>query len=172
MGLLERFRRGRPPAEALAPLERGERVTAWGRTAGGEILLATPLGLWMPGAERLGWHELHKARWDSGVLTLVRGVEAEPGVREDAPPQRHVLAEPGNLPAEIRTRVTRSVAFTAHHPLTAGGVRIVARRVPGRDGLDWVVRYDPGTVRHPEEEQVVAELVAAARATMAPPADL
>ncbi|MDQ1677769.1 MAG: hypothetical protein QOC93_2913 [Actinomycetota bacterium] len=171
MGLLDRFRRSRPPAEAVAPLGPGERVTAWGRTADGGVLVATPLGLWVPESGRLGWHELHKARWDSGVLTLVLGVEAEPGVREDAPPRRFVLAEPGNLPAEIRTRVTRSVAFTAHHPLPTGGVRIVARRVPGRDGLDWVVRYDPGTARGPEEEKVVAELMAGARAA-ASPADL
>jgi hypothetical protein len=175
MGVLDRFRRlrgGRPPAEALAPLEPGERVTAWGRTAEDEVVLATPLGLWVPGSGRVGWHEIHKARWDSGVLTLVLGVEAEPGVREDAPPRRYLLAEPGNLPAEVRTRVTRSVAFTTHHPLESGGVRIVARRVPGRDGLDWIVRYDPGTVRGPEDERVVAELVAAAQAAAAPPADL
>jgi hypothetical protein len=172
MGLLERFRRARPPVEALGALEPGERVTAWGRTGGDEVLLATPLGLWVPDSGRLGWHEIHKARWDSGVLTLVLGVESEPGVREDAPPRRYVLAEPGNLPAEIRTRVTRSVAFTAHHPLESGGVRIVARRVPGRDGLDWVVRYDAGTVRGAGDERVVAELVAAARAAASPPADL
>jgi hypothetical protein len=175
MGLLDRFRRERPPAAALALLEPGERVTAWGRTAEDEVIITTPLGLWAPSADgmvRLGWHEIHKARWDSGVLTLVPGVEAEAGVREDAPPRRYLLAEPGNLPAEIRTRVTRSVAFTAHHPLQSGGVRIVARRVPGRDGLDWVVRYDPGTVRGPEDERVVAELIAAAQAAASPPAGL
>ncbi|MCW2565986.1 MAG: hypothetical protein JWN54_83 [Mycobacterium sp.] len=172
MGLLDRFRRDRPPAAALEVLERGERVTAWGRTAGDEVLVATPLGLWVPDSGRLGWHEIHKARWDSGVLTLVLGVETEPGVREDAPPRRYVLGEPGNLPAEVRTRVTRSVAFTTHHALDSGGVRIVARRVPGRDGLDWVVRYDPGTVRGPEDERVVAELVAAARLAASTPADL
>jgi hypothetical protein len=170
MGLLDRFRRGRPPAAALATLEPGERVTAWGRTADDEVIIATPLGLWVPETGRLGWHEIHKARWDSGVLTLVPGVEAEAGVREDAPPRRYLLAEPRNLPAEIRTRVTRSVAFTAHHQLGSGGVRIVARRVPGRDGLDWVVRYDPGTVRGPEDDQVVAELMAAAQAAASPPA--
>jgi hypothetical protein len=172
MGLLDRFRRDRPPASALEVLERGERVTAWGRSASDEVLVATPLGLWVPDSGRLGWHEIHKARWDSGVLTLVLGVESEPGVREDAPPRRYVLAEPGNLPAEVRTRVTRSVAFTSHHALESGGVRIVARRVPGRDGLDWVVRYDPGTVRGPEDERVVAELVAAARLAASTPADL
>jgi hypothetical protein len=36
----------------------------------------------------------------------------------------------------------------------------VARRVPGRDGLRWTVRYDPGT---PPATDEVAGLVAAAR---------
>jgi hypothetical protein len=171
VGFLDRFRRLRPPSDALAPLEPGERVTAWGRTSDDGVLVATPLGLWAGGA-RLGWHEIHKARWDAGILTLVPSVEVEPGVREDAPPQRYVVAEPYGLPQEVRTRVTRSVAYSAHHRLGDGGVRIVARRVPGRDGLTWTVRYDPGTVRGPSDERRVADLVAAARAETAPSPDL
>ena len=173
MGLLDLWRRGRPPAEAVARLERDERVTAWGRTSDdSDVLVATPRGLWLPSGERVGWHEIHKARWDTGVLTLIRGVEVAPGIREDAPPLRYVLAEPGNLPDEVRTRVTRSVAYSVHHRLPGGGVRVVGRRVPGRDGLDWAVRYDPGTARGPESEQTVAELLAAARDATAPAPDL
>jgi hypothetical protein len=59
--------------------------------------------------------------------------------------------------------VTRSVAFTAHHPLPSGGVRVVARRVAGRDGLAWHVRYDDGTdVADPAVLAATAELVAEA----------
>jgi hypothetical protein len=171
VGLLERFRRGRPPAEAVARLERDERVTAWGRGDSG-VVIATPRGLWPPSGERVGWDEIHKARWDAGVLTVIRGVEVAPGVREDAPPLRYVLAEPGNLPDEVRTRVTRSVAYSTHHQLPGGGVRVVGRRVPGRNGLDWAVRYDPGTTPGPHSEQIVAELLAAARQAAAPSPDL
>jgi hypothetical protein len=175
MGLLDVFRRGRPPAEALRLIDRDERVTAWGRTADGDVVVATPMGLWLPGAAgtaRVGWHEIHKARWDDGVLTLVLSVESSPGVREDAPPQRYVLGEPQGLPAEVRTRVTRSVAYTTHHRLADGGVRIVARRVPGRDGLEWAVRYDPATSRDADTDQRVADLLAAAKEAASPPADL
>jgi hypothetical protein len=49
------------------------------------------------------------------------------------------------------------VAYTSRHPLPGGGVLVVARRVPGSDGLRWTVRYDPGTPPAPE---AVADLVA------------
>ncbi len=40
----------------------------------------------------------------------------------------------------------RSVAYTAHHHLPAGGgARIVGRRVPGVNGISWAVRYDSDT---------------------------
>jgi hypothetical protein len=171
VGLLDRLRGTRPPSAALSWLEPGERVTAWGRTPDGSALLATPLGLWCAG-ERLGWHEVHKARWDAGVLTVVPSVEASPGVREDAPPRRYPIVEANGLPEEVRARVTRSVAYSTHHRLGEGGVRIVARRVPGRDGLSWAVRYDPGTSRDAESDRRVAELLDAARAETAPPPDL
>jgi hypothetical protein len=173
MGLLSRLRGSRPPASAVSLLDRDERVTAWGRVSADEVLVATPLGLWLPGcSERLGWHEIHTARWDSGVLTLIVGVEVSEGVREDLPPERLALSEPQGLPAEVRARVTRSVAYSSHHPLRGGGVRIVARRIPGRDGLSWAVRYDPGTTQDVETARRVEELVAAAQESMSPPPDL
>jgi hypothetical protein len=171
VGLLHRFRRDRPPVEALAWLEPGERVTAWGRTSDGAALVATQRGLWAAG-ERLGWEQVHKARWDSGVLTVVPSLEVELGVREDGAPRRYEVVEPLGLPDEVRTRVTRSVAYSTHHRVGDGGVRIVARRVPGRDGLSWAVRYDSGTTRGPESERQVALLLDAARAETAPPPDL
>jgi hypothetical protein len=75
-----------------------------------------------------------------------------------------VLSDPGDVPVRVRERVTRSVAYTRHHPLTpGGGVRVVGRRVPGADGLAWHVRYDEGTDREdPDVRAATAELVGAA----------
>jgi hypothetical protein len=73
------------------------------------------------------------------------------------------LADPGDVPTAVRQRVTRSVAYTVHHPLSTGGVRVVARRVPGMDGLAWHVRYDEGTeTGDPALIATTAELVAEA----------
>ena len=83
-----------------------------------------------------------------------------------------LLLEPGELPDQVRTRVTKSVAYTTHHPLPsgAGGVRVVGRRVPGQNGLSWAVRYDSGTpVSLPAVVELTDELVATARNTMAAP---
>ncbi len=70
----------------------------------------------------------------------------------------------------MRTRVTRSVAYTSHHPLPAGGLRIVGRRVSGVDGLSWAVRYDAGTPVDAEPVlKVTGELVGAAQQSASPP---
>jgi hypothetical protein len=56
------------------------------------------------------------------------------------------------------------VAYSTHHTLDGGGVRILARRVPGRDGLTWLLRFDDGTDRaDPQIRQRAAELLDAAR---------
>jgi hypothetical protein len=169
MSLLARiFSNERPPAEALAGLDTEERVTAWARVGDDEIAVATPRGLWLgAGAarRRLTWDGIHKATWREGVLVLLPGVEIEPGVVADGPPITVQLPEPRDLPAEVRSRVTRSVAYSTHHTLPGGGVRIIARRVPGVDGLTWVLRFDDGTDRaDPEVRHSAAELLEAARA--------
>ena len=70
----------------------------------------------------------------------------------------------------MRSRVTRSVAYTMHHPMPVGGVRVVGRRISGVDGLSWAVRYDSGTpVDLPQVVSVTDELVEQARAATAPP---
>lgn len=168
MGLLARvLGKDKPPAEALAGLLPDERVTAWGVAAAGEAVVATPRGLWLGSGEerrRLSWDTIHKATWAEDVLIILPGVEVEPGVVEDAKPVRVTLAEPRDLPAEVRARVTRSVAYSTHHTLPHGGVRIVARRVPGVDGLTWVLRFDDGTDRaDPDIRQRAAEQLDLAR---------
>ena len=65
--------------------------------------------------------------------------------------------------------MTQSVAYTAHHPLPGGGVRVVGRRVAGVDGAAWHVRYDDGTdAADPEVAASTAELVAEAAAPPSP----
>ncbi|MFF3857347.1 hypothetical protein [Micromonospora sp. NPDC002575] len=184
MGLLRR--KPKLPPAARPPLTDGERVLAWAAAGpgaagaeggGGGVLVATNLGLWLPGRDaRLGWHDVLKAVWSGRELTVTpaeRVAERSGYVLvADGPAETYLLLEPGELPHQVRARVTRSVAYTQHHPVPGGAGRIAARRVPGVDGLAWTVRYDPGTPG--DDEAVVAEtdrLVAAARAAAAP-ADL
>ncbi|HEU4347674.1 MAG TPA: hypothetical protein VFR35_07785, partial [Actinoplanes sp.] len=124
---------------------------------------------------RLGWHEIHKAAWSGRELRVtpaeVAQVREDYAVLVDAPVVSYLLLEPGELPDQVRTRVTRSVAYTSHHALPVGGVRVVGRRVSGVDGLSWAVRYDSGTPVDVEPVvEVTRELVTAAQSTTAPPA--
>ena len=171
------FRR-RPglPAESRPPLAPEERVLAWSTVAETtDVVVATNHGLWLPGwTERLGWHEIHKAAWSGRELRVtpaeVAGERDGYTVLVDGPVVSFLLLEPGELPEQVRARVTRSVAYTAHHPLPEGAVRVVGRRVSGRDGVTWAVRYDAGTPA--DSEPVVlatGELVGAARDSVVPP---
>jgi hypothetical protein len=173
------FLRRRPklPADRRPPLEKDERVLAWARIGEGEdapVMVATNRGLWLPDGVRLGWHEIHKAAWSGRELRITPAEVAEErtayAVLVDAPVRGYLLLDPGELPDQVRTRVTRSVAYTSHHPLPVGGVRVVGRRVSGMDGLSWAVRYDAGTPMDAEPVVTVTdELVGAAQYATAPP---
>lgn len=136
------FPRRAPDAVRAVALEPGERRTAWGLTPDGQAVVATDLGLHLPGAERLDWPDVEKASWARPVLTVLR-VAAFAGSGE----RRTVhLEEPGSLPDAVRTAVTGSVGWSSHYSLPpSGGVRVVGRRRPGRELLDWQLVYDPGT---------------------------
>ncbi|MBO4210371.1 hypothetical protein [Micromonospora echinofusca] len=175
MGL---FNRRKLPAANRPALDRDERVLAWARVADGDgVVVVTNAGLWLPGrGHRLGWHDLHKAVWSGRELSVTPAerVAERDGylVAVDSPVETYLLPDPGQVPHQVRTRLTRSVAYTEHHAVPGGGVRVVARRVVGVDGLTWTVRYDPGTPA--DEPAVVAatdDLVSAARAATAPAAD-
>jgi len=136
--------------------------------------VVTNRGLWLPGRERLGWHDIHKAAWSGRELRVVPAEVAEVrdkyAVLVDAPPVSFLLLDPGEVPDQVRIRVTRSVAYTSHHALPQGGVRVVGRRVSGVDGLSWAVRYDSGAPVDSEPViQVTDELVTAAQNATAPP---
>ena len=171
------FLRRRPklPAALRPALDPDERVLAWAAAGDDRAVVATNRGVWLPDRSRLGWHQIHKAAWSGRELRLTPAQVAEerPGytVLVDAPVLTYLLLEPGEVPDQIRTRVTRSVAYTAHHPLPVGGVRVVGRRVSGTDGLTWSVRYDSGTPVDAEPVvNLTDELVGAARVATAPPA--
>jgi len=168
-------RRPKLPAALKPALESEERVLAWAPIADDRALVATNFGLWLPEGRRLGWHEIHKAAWSGRELRITPAEVAEDRdgylVLVDGPVVGFLLLEPGELPDQVRTRVTKSVAYTSHHPLNAGGVRVVGRRVPGKNGLSWTVRYDSGTpVKLPAVVELTGELVSTAQGATAPPA--
>jgi hypothetical protein len=182
------FTRRRLPPEMRPPLDPDERVVAWATVAedaapigedaaptGPAAVIATNLGLYLPGrTDRLGWHEIHKATWTGRqlVVTAATVVAQRSGyaVVADTAPMAVTLPEPGGLPHEVRTRVTRSVSFTSHQSVPGGAVRVVARRVPGVDGLRWTVRPDEGTdPATAEVERATAALVALCAAALDDP---
>jgi len=171
---LFRRRRALPPDRRPA-LEREERILAWAGVDGTDaVIVATNRGLWLPGrSSRLGWHEIHKAVWSGSELAItpaaVVGERDGYQVMVDEPVESYRLTEPGDVPHHVRQRVTASVAYSRHHPLDGGGVRVVGRRVSGVDGLRWAVRYDPGTdAASPRVRQQTAELVRWARDATTP----
>lgn len=164
-------RQPRLPVDAGVALDRDERVLAWSPTDGGYVV-ATNRGLRLPGADRLGWHEIHKAVWSGRELTVTpAGVREEReayAVVEDLPPRTVLLLDPRDVPKQVQARVIGSVPYTMHQRLPGGGVRVVARRVSGIDGLVWTVRYDPGTLRGPAADEETDALVARAQAATDP----
>jgi hypothetical protein len=168
-------RRPKLPAALSPALEAEERILAWAYV-GEKALVATNRGLRLPEGERLGWHEIHKVAWSGRELRITpAAVSAQREgytVQVDAPVLDFLLLEPGELPDQVRTRVTRSVAYTSHHPLPPhGGVRVVGRRVSGVDGLTWAVRYDAKTAVDAEPVvEFTDQLVVAAQEATTPPA--
>ena len=171
--------RSRLPAARRPPLAAGERVLAYADPAGPEPvpvtpLVATNLGLWRPGTGspagpvRLGWHEIHKVTWSGRELVVVPAgqVARHDGyaVVADLPAAAYLLTDPGDLPYQVRARVTRSVGYTQWYELPgAVGLRVASRRVPGVDGLWWTVRYDvAGAGQDPAVRAATAAVVAAA----------
>jgi hypothetical protein len=157
-------RRRVPDAVTAVPLDPGERRTAWGLTPGGEPVVATELGLRLPGQPRLDWSDVERAVWARPVLTVQR-VASFAGTGERRSVQ---LEDEGTLPDAVRSAVSDSVGWSSHYRLApSGGVRVVGRRRPGRELLDWQLVHDPGTdVDDPAVQAQVAELLLAARRTI------
>lgn len=130
-------------------LDPEERVLAWATGADGATVLATPWGLWLDGASRLPWNLITHVVWSGATLSVTGATEVEPGVLENDLPRSVRLTEPRGLPEVVEKRFYSSRAHTDRHRLRAGGgVLIVARRVPGQDGLSWYAVFDDPAQRH------------------------
>ncbi|ANY05379.1 hypothetical protein [Pseudonocardia sp. HH130630-07] len=162
------FGRDPVPDAVAARLEAEEAVVATAEVAGGGALVVTSWGIWPPAddaggaAERIGWHEIAKATWDTTSLVVVPTV-AEPiapgtDLLSDARPRRFRLADPGKVPQAVQERVNQSIRTRNRRELPGGGAWVLQRRIPGRDGLVVQVRPDPGT--DPDAARRLAEGIA------------
>lgn len=158
-------RRPAPPPESLARLNRDDRVLAWGTTVDDSTVLATPHGLWWTDGEGIPWHLITHVTWSGSTLTVTSATEVETSVLENGPGRSARLSEARTLPETVQTRFYSSRSHTRRHRLPGGsGVIIVARRVPGQDGLTWYAVYDEPAQRHePASRDEVARLLDAAR---------
>jgi hypothetical protein len=141
-------RRNKPPAEAVASLDRDERVVSWAVVVGGGAVVATPRGLWWPesGQQRLiGWQYVDKATWRDGVLSVIEAEVVDDLLLVDKPAVSVALEQPRDLPPTVRRRVESTVVQSELAPVPGGVARLVARRIPGRDGVTWWARLEHGT---------------------------
>ncbi|MCW2615730.1 MAG: hypothetical protein JWN08_2724 [Frankiales bacterium] len=153
-----------PEAVRSVVLDPGERRTSWALTGSGDAVVATDAGLRIPGSGLLRWPDVEKATWQRPHLDVVE-VAAVSGTGRR---WRLDLVDEGDLPAAVHSAVTASVAWSTHVRLEpAGGVRIVGRRRPDQELLDWQVVYDRGTDPDDPALQAQAEaLVVDARRTI------
>jgi hypothetical protein len=140
----------------------GERLLAWTTAADGTVIGGTRDAVYLP--ERLPWEQVEAADWDSESSTFrVREVGSWGRQRIE---RRFTLEEPGRLLQLVRERVTASVVLQRHVPIRGKrGVRVIARRAPGRhDELSWVYEFDEGVdPDDPEVRRIAAEALVAAR---------
>ncbi|GAA1277151.1 hypothetical protein GCM10009677_33870 [Sphaerisporangium rubeum] len=123
------------PADAAVTLERGERVLVHASTPDG-LIVVTDRALHLPGAAPLPWHRIDRAQWDEEGLNVTA---------TDGATHRVLVPDPGRVPEAVRERVTSSILVNRHVRLgDRGGVRLVARRLPGSDTAEWDLVFDPG----------------------------
>src|SRR5215472_13214874 len=155
----EQHSAAREAARAHAPLRPGEHLLAVACGAGGELLAATNWALYHQGGRpwaRLGWDQVSRVDWDEQrrilVLTsLVPGVPARTVLR---------LARPWDLPAAVAERVSWAKVVDQRISLNGeAGARVIARRVPGRPQVRWLVILDREL--DPADPEVRARLEAA-----------
>jgi hypothetical protein len=144
-------RRETPPADVLTRLPKEERVVSWADVRGGGVVLASPSGLWWP--ERNGpdavrlidWYRISKAVWRDGSLTVIESDIVDDLLMVDRPPVSVPLEKPRDLPPVVRKRIEGNIVRSELFALPGGAARFVARRVPGRDGVQWWARLERGT---------------------------
>lgn len=158
-------RRRVPETVAAVAFEPHERRVAWALTTDGRPVVASDAALYLPGPVRFAWGEVERAVWRRPRLTVLRVAPVE-GSGEQV--SVTLDDDDGDLPDVVRARVSASVAWSSHSRLApAGGVRVVARRRPGVDALDWQLVYDRGTDHAAPGVRAQAEqLLEAARRTI------
>jgi len=162
VGLLSRWARLRPPAALAAQFRPDERLLALAESSD-TVVAATNCGLWLPSGAQwrcVGWHEVVKAAWSSDGLTVVEGPIAESGLVSDRPAVVVPLDEPRNLPSVTRSRVEHSIARSEPVTVPGGIARLVARRVPGVDGIRWTARIDDSTPDSAQAREYLARRLA------------
>lgn len=163
MRWLQRLLGDRLPEGFIGTLDAHEHVLA---TADGP-LVATSLGLWVPGEDghrRVAWHVINKASWADDALSIVEGevVEraGEAEVISDRPARRFTVKEPGKLPVVVRERVDGSIVARHRKDLPdGGGAWFVQRKTPA--GTVLQVRPDRGS-----DAAVVADIAREAAAKL------
>jgi hypothetical protein len=125
----------------------GDRRLGWALTSDGDPVVATATGLLLPGRDVVAWADVERVGWQRPVLTVVELVPSDPRVSGQGRTTTLVLGDDeGGLPDVVHAAVTSSVAWSTHARLQpAGGVRVVGRRRPGAELLDWQAVYDAGT---------------------------
>jgi hypothetical protein len=159
-------RKAVPDVVKAVQLPAGERRVAWALTPEGAPVVASTAALHLPDGTALAWDGIERALWDKPVLRLIELTESEgSGRRYEIELDLDVDTE---LPETVRARVSGSVAWSSHVKLQpAGGVRIVGRRRPGMEVLDWQLVFDRGTDPHdPALRAQAEEQLLAARRTI------
>jgi hypothetical protein len=160
-------RRDTPPDALRALLGDEERVVSWADTDDGSAVAATQRGLWWPeaaGHRLVGWQHIDKAIWRDGQLIVTEADVVDDLLLVDRAPVAARLAVPRDLPPIVRARVEANVVRSELVAIATGQVRIVARRVPGRDGLVCWARLADGTPDNAVTRADVEELVERLRA--------
>jgi hypothetical protein len=142
-------------ARASIDLARGERVLSAARLAGGGWVAATNHGLGGDGW-RVLWAAATHAQWYDETATLeVTWLDDQGELQR----RTLVLDEPGLLPETVHERVTATILLSRHLPVFGKrGVRVVARRQPGADDVQWQVVPDVGVdVDDPQVSERVSE---------------
>lgn len=137
-------------------LAAGERVLVRVAAADGTPVVGTDRALHLAGGLVLGWHQVDRARWLADDMALE--IVTLPAGATPARTYRVVVPVPANLPELVRERVTSSILASERVMLTGrAGARIVARRVPGGEGVRWTVVYDDGVAPSTPDVQAAAQ---------------
>lgn len=141
-------KRDKPPAAVTGLLEPGERIVSWADTSTDQVVAASTHGLWWPapeGPRRIPWQFVDKVVWQADVLSVTEAEVGEDRMIVEKPAVHARITVPRDLPPTVRKRVEQNIVRSELASVTGGAVRFVGRRVPGRDGVTWWARLEPGT---------------------------